>query len=468
MSNDLFERLTAHATLGSAPRHELEWLARHGTVEHYPEGQVVAQHGTPVSSLYIVLTGHMANFVDRGAGPKKVMEWKGGDVTGVLPYSRLTSPTGKSTTQADTTVLAIPREDLPEMTRECYEVTSILVHKMIDRAKRFQSSDLHDEKMASLGKLSAGLAHELNNPAAAIERSAALLEDRLEDSERAALDLGCARLDDEQFAAIAAIRQACVAKPQRGVLSPIKQAEREDELTDWLDDHGIDSHVATLLSETAVTIDALDQVSRVVNGSSLPAVLRWVAAGCSVRLLASEILDAAVRISGLVNAVKGFTHMDQGRSTEVDLATALSTTVTILRSKARERKAAITVEVEPDLPRVCGYVGELNQVFANLIDNALDAVPESGCVDITATRERDRVIVRVVDNGPGIPHDQQERIFEPFVTTKPVGKGTGLGLDTVRRLLEHNSGICELDSRPGRTEFRISLPIVPAPTGGAA
>src|SRR5262249_25878442 len=155
--------------------------------------------------------------------------------------------------------------------------TALLVHKMVDRVKQFWTSDLHDEKLASLGKLSARLAHELNNPAAAIERSAALLDDRLDEPEAAALELRAAPLTEEQFAAVHAIREACLATPQRGVLSPLQQAEREEEITDWLDDHGIDASVSSLLSETAATVDALSQVSKVVQGACLGAVLRWVA-----------------------------------------------------------------------------------------------------------------------------------------------------------------------------------------------
>jgi signal transduction histidine kinase len=468
MTTGLIDQLSTHVTLGSVPRHELEWLVAHGSVIAYPEGTSLSHRGKPVTHMYVVLTGHAAIFVDRGAGPKKVLEWRGGDVAGVLPYSRVGAAPGDSVALEPTTVLAIPREDLPEMTRHCYEITSILVHTMIDRARQFRSSDLHDEKMISLGNLSARLAHELNNPSAAIERSAALLEDRLDDSERAALDVGCARLTDEQFSAIHAIRDACLAKPQRGVLSPLQQAEREDAIADWLDDRGIDSRVAALLSETSVSVDSLEEVARVVGSSSLSSVLRWVAAGCSVRSLASDIQDAAVRISGLVSAVKGFTHMDQARSAEVDLATSLDNTVTVFRSKARERKVAISVHIEEHLPRVCGYVGELNQIFANLLDNALDAVPESGQVEITALRERNRVVVRVIDNGPGIPKHIQEQMFEPFFTTKPVGKGTGLGLDIVRRLLGHNDGTIEVDSSPGRTEFSVRFPVASAAAGGAA
>ena len=347
------------------------------------------------------------------------------------------------------------------MIRECHVVTSILVGKMIDRARLFTSSDLHDEKMVSLGKLSAGLAHELNNPAAAIERSAVLLEERLEVAERAARALGASRLSDQQLAAIDAVRASCLAKGALGVLSPIEQAEREDAITDWLTDHGLDADVAGQLAETAVTLDALERIAAEVGGPPLEAVLRWAAAGCSVRGLASEIQEAATRISGLVTAIKGFTHMDQGTVAEpLDLALNLKNTVAVLKSKARTKSVAVGITLEPDLPRVRGFVGELNQLWANLIDNAVDAAPPSGHVEVAAARQHQRVVVRVIDDGPGIPAEIRERIFEPFFTTKPVGQGTGLGLDIVRRLAIHNDALIDVESRPGRTVFSVSLPLV--------
>jgi CRP-like cAMP-binding protein len=290
---DLVDRLAAHKTVGAAPREELVWLAAHGTLRHMNEGEVVSAKDVPVEGLFIVLTGHVAIFVDRGAGRHKVMEWRAGDVTGMLPYSRLVNPPGDSVTQEPTEALKIPREELPTMIRECHEVTSILVHKMLDRARVFTSSGLHDEKMVSLGKLSAGLAHELNNPASAIERGAALLEDRLEEAERAARALGAAQLTETQLTAIDAVRGSCLATREPGVLSPIQQAEREDSIADWLADHGLDAVIAAPLAETAVTLDALEQIAKAVDGPALEAVLRWAAAGCSVRGIASEIQEAA-------------------------------------------------------------------------------------------------------------------------------------------------------------------------------
>jgi signal transduction histidine kinase len=467
-ATDLVDRLAQHKTLGAAPREELAWLAAHGTLQQMTAGDTVAVKGHPVEGLYVILSGYVAIFVDRGAGRHKVMEWRAGDVTGVLPYSRMTNAPGDSIVQEPTEVLKVPSACLTDMIRNCHEITSILVHKMLDRARVFTSSGLHDEKMVSLGKLSAGLAHELNNPAAAIERSAALLDDRLAEAELASRALGASRLTDAQFAAIDAVRSSCIASHTAGVLSPIQQAEREDAIADWLAAHGLAAGIAGSLTETQVTIEALDKLAGAVAGPTLDAVLRSVAAECSVRGIASEIQDAAMRISGLVVAIKGFTHMDQAPVAEsVDLASSLGNTVTVLKSKARSKSVAVTVSVEPGLPHVRGFASELNQIWANLIDNAIDAVAESGRVDVTAVRERQRVVVRIIDNGPGIPAEIKNHMFEPFFTTKPVGQGTGLGLDIVRRLISHNDADIDVDTRPGRTEFRVSVPVAEGDATGA-
>ncbi|HEY7058983.1 MAG TPA: ATP-binding protein [Vicinamibacterales bacterium] len=464
---DLVERLAGHRTLGGAPREELAWLAAHGSLRQLNEGEVLAAKGAPVPALFIVLSGHIAIFIDRGAGRHKLFEWRAGDVTGMLPYSRLVSPPADSVALEPSEVLVVPREDFGDMIRECQEITTILVHAMLDRARVFTSSGLQDEKMVSLGKLSAGLAHELNNPVSAIERSAALLEDRLEEAEQATRALGASKLTEAQLAAIDAVRTSCAATPMHGVLSPIQQAEREDSIADWLGAHGVGVDIAGPLAETAVTLQALDRIAAAVEGPPLAAALRSVAAGVSVRAIASDIQEAASRISGLVAAIKGFTHMDQATAADaVDLKSSLGNTVAVLNSKARSKSVAVTIDIEPGLPAVRGFVGELNQIWANLIDNALDAVANSGRVEITAARERQRVLVRVRDNGPGIPEAIRDHVFEPFFTTKPVGKGTGLGLDIVRRLVNHNDAEIEVESAPGRTEFRVSLPIAEA--NGAA
>ena len=464
--SDLVDRLAGHKTLGAAPREELAWLAEHGSLRRLNEGDVLSAKGVPVASLFVVLSGRLAIFADRAGGMHKLIEWHAGDVTGMLPYSRLVSPPGDSVAQEPADILSVPREDLAAMIRECPEVTSILVHRMVDRARLFTSSGLHDEKMISLGKLSAGLAHELNNPASAIERSASLLEDRLEEAEQATRGLGALNLTAAQLAAIDAVRTACAATRTPGVLSPIQQAEREDAIADWLEDHGVDGAIAGPLGDSPLTPEALDRIALAVSGPPLGAALQFIAAGCSVRALASEIQEAATRIAGLVTAIKGFTHMDQASVAEpVDLASSLANTVAVLTAKARAKSVAVPVSVDPALPRVRGFVGELNQIWSNLIDNALDAVPDSGRVEVSATTyDPQHVVVRIVDNGPGIPAENRDRIFDPFFTTKPVGKGTGLGLWIAREIITEHGGTVTAENRAeGGARFRLRFPIALEP-----
>ncbi len=457
-SLNLIDRLAQHETVGKAPQRELEWLAANGAVRQLEPGDVLTAKGTHPEGMFIVLSGRIAIHVDRGSGLQKVMEWRDGAVTGMLPYSRLVGPPNDTMAMEPTTVLTVPRDRMPEMIYECHELTSIFVHAMIDRARQFNSSDLQNEKLASLGKLSAGIAHELNNPASAIERSASTLGDRLDEAQKAVQALGAARLTEAQLATIDAIREACGNTHSVGVRSAIEQGEREDAISDWLSDHGVDDRIAEALADTAVTFEHLDALASAVEGPQLNAVIRWLAAGCAVRSLAWEIQEAAVRISGLVHAIKGFTHMDQSKNAEpVDIAQSLANTVAVLKSKARSKSIAIVVNVQPDLPRARGFIGELNQIWANILDNALDAVQESGRIDVVAERDPRGVTVRIVDNGPGIPAGVRNRIFDPFFTTKGVGKGTGLGLDIVRRLVVHNDASIEVESEPGRTEFRVVL-----------
>ncbi|HSA57610.1 MAG TPA: ATP-binding protein [Gemmatimonadaceae bacterium] len=458
----LVERLAQHRTLRGIPRHELEWLAAHGEVRHFAAGAIISTKLEPISGLYILFTGHVAIYVDRGTGRRKVLEWRGGDVTGMLPYSRMVNPPGDSVTDEDAEVLLVDRSLFPELTRECPEFTARTVHVMLDRARAFQSSDLQDEKMVSLGKLSAGLAHELNNPSSAAARGARLLVSALSESDAASRALGAAGLTGEQFAVLERVRGLCLDS-SGAVHLPIERADREERISDWLEAHAADPAAAAPLADTPITLEQLDELAGVLPRTAVAAALRWLAANCTMRTLATDIERATSRAADLVAVMKRYTNMDRAAVAEpTDIRPGIADSAKLLAHKARQKTIALRLELPADLPMVEGMPGELNQVWSNLIDNALDAAPEGGAGEVTLRADEDHreVRVRVIDNGPGIPAELHSRIFDPFFTTKPVGQGTGLGLDVARRVVRRHNGEITVTSQPGRTEFCVVLPAV--------
>ena len=455
----LIDRLAAFPAFAGLPPQELEWLVENGRLVRFETGEMASRKGEPVENLYIMLAGHIAIDVDRGAGPRRVMEWRAGQVNGLLPYSRMRAAPGDTLAQTPTDVLAIAPDRFPEMTRECPQFTALCVHTMLDRARNFNSSDLHDEKMLSLGKLAAGLAHELNNPASAAVRGAKLLASGIVDVDAASRTLGAMALTDAQLAVVERVREACLATPVSAVLSPIERADREDEIAAWLDARGAAPDHAAPLADTVVTLASLDELAGAVHAEKLDAVLGWIAAGCTARAIALDVEKAATRMHDLVSVVKKFTYMDRLAGPElVDVGAGLRDTLAMVAAKARSKSVAVAIEIDPGLPRVLGTGGELNQVWLNLIDNALDAVAASGRVHLIAQKELGQVVVRIIDDGPGVPPGIREQIFDPFFTTKPPGQGTGLGLDIARRLVRRYDGDIELHSQPGRTEFSVRLP----------
>lgn len=459
---DLVDRLAALPSLEGIPREELEWLVARGEIETIESGTVVISKGGRVDRLYVVLEGRIAIRVDRGAGPRRVMEWRTGDVTGRLPYSRMGEAIGVTAAEERTRALSVHESRFPELIRKCPTFTASTVHLMLDRARAFNTSDLHDEKMVSLGRLAAGLAHELNNPASATARSAQLLSAGLDQTDETWRALCAAGLGDEAIGALMGMREACMASRGGNICSPLELADREDEIAGWLSRHGANPDDAGPLAETSISIDALEAVAKVASGDTLLAALRWLAVACHTRLLASDVEDAASRILELVTAVKRFTYMDSRSGPElVGVEEGLRDTMKVIASKANAKNAAVDLEIEPNLPLVWAAGPELNQVWLNLLDNALDAAPDGGRVAVRAGREGNHVVVRIVDDGPGIPPEALPRIFDPFFTTKPPGQGTGLGLDIARRIVRAYRGDIAAESHPGRTELRVSLAVEP-------
>lgn len=448
--------------LGRAPRAELEWIAARSTLVNLDQNYLVAHEGDGVQAMWILLSGHMSIRVDLGTGPRKALEWRGGDVSGLLPYSRMVQAPGNVIVHEPGEMVRLDKSHFPGLIRECQEVTAIVVHVMLDRARQFTSHDFHDEKMRSLGLLAAGLAHELNNPASAVVRGAKALVVSLDEAEAADRLLGATCSSPSILDAVDRLRATHWADAAMTPRSPVESADREEAWETWLHAHGVELPNVEALARSSLELAQLDELAALVKNDPevLFAAIRAVAASRTTRQLAWQVETGASRIHGLVSAVKGFTHLDQAAVlAPVNLGQGLRDTITVLGSKAKGKSITVTLKLADDLPAVMGVGGELNQVWANLLDNALDAAPSQGHVDVVANREGEDVVVRVIDDGPGIPPDRAKRIFDTFYTTKKVGEGTGLGLDISRRLVRRHDGQIEFDSRPGRTEFRVTLPI---------
>jgi signal transduction histidine kinase len=458
---DLVDRLAAHRTLASAPRAELAWLAAHGELRAYAAGEIVVRKDGAVDEMIVLLAGRVAAYVDRGSGVRHVLETLSGDVTGVLPYSRVVTSIGEVRIEESAEGLFVHRSVLPEMIRACPITTEMLVHVMIERSRHLTSTRLQDDRMISLGRLAAGMAHELNNPASAATRGAKLLAAAMSEAASAAHDVGAAPLSDRQRATVLAFRDHALATATPGDSPAVERSDREERMMHWLEQRHMDGGAAAALVDSDITPEMLDALAESLDGGALGAALRWIAAECAGRSLATDVARATARIYDLVSAVQRFTFMDRPAALEAtDVGHGLADTMLTLGAKARAKRASVGLDVSPSLPSVRAVPGDLNQVWANLIENAIDAVGQDGTVSVTAARDGDELVVRVIDDGPGIPREILGRIFEPFFTTKPVGKGTGLGLDVARRLVREHDGTIAVDSRPGRTEFRVVIPLV--------
>jgi signal transduction histidine kinase len=455
------ERLSALTSLAEIPVAQLEWLAAHGKVRRFENGTVLygRGRGEDLRGVFVVLSGRFSVRVDSDGVEREVREVKTGEVSGYLPYTRITAPAAYLVADGPVEVLSIAEGDVREMTRECYDFTAACVHAMLDRARTFKGDDLRREKLAALDRLSAGLAHELNNPASAMARTANELDASQSEVAAASRALGATRLTGPGLAAVQALQAATkreVAEP----VSPLAQGDREDQLLAWLEHHGLDPDAAHVLAATCLAIADLDVAASALNDDDLRVAVRYVTAQAHVRQLTNHIVTAATRVHTLVSAVKAHTHMDRAAAPEpVALERHLEDTIALLGSKASAKEVTLELTVEPQLPAVHGVVGELNHVWLNLIDNAIDAAPQSGYVTVTARADRGCVVVDVVDDGAGISEEHLGRVFDPFFTTKDVGQGAGLGLDVVRAVVRNHRGSVDVSSQPGRTEFRVVLPV---------
>ena len=474
-TEELAQELRRIPHLSDLTDEQAAWLAGQVHEQRLQPGEVLAHEGEPADRMLIVFTGEIHSRRERGAADGRLYIARAGEVTGLLPFSRMTHWTGTVRAVVPTHIAWLPADLFPEMLRRIPALEARLVGALTDRVRESARNDQQREKLMALGKLSAGLAHELNNPSAAVQRAVSELTDclhRLRDLTVRLVECG---LDPAAIRAAVELRRRARERDaaeiaRRDAADPLAVADRESAVGDWLEAHGIERPWLAAATFTAAGIAPtdLDALAAQVRDDVLRCVLDWLEGGLAAEALLADVASATRRITELVGAVKSYSHMDEGQGTsEVDVARDIDSTLVILGHKVREKGVALTRDYAPDLPRVCGYAGELNQVWTNLLDNALDAVPSGGHIAVRAARENDHLLIEIRDDGPGVPAEIQQRIWEPFFTTKPVGQGTGLGLDIAQSIVtRRHGGSIALTSRPGDTRFAVRLPLRgPVPAG---
>ena len=440
------------------PDDQIAWFIDHAEELRIKAGETYFREGDAADAMFVVLEGQIQVRGELG-GETAVFALKPGDVTGVLPFSRMKQFPVSARAVTDARVMRFPASLFPELIQKMPELTQRLVGLMSDRIRETTRREQQRDRLASLGKLSAGLAHELNNPASAAKRATSQLRNILKKIRDTSHELGRRDLTPAQKAEIEKL-EASFVQSNEVPPDPLALSDLEGQIDSLLRSHGQTDlwQMAADLARRNVKPEALESLFAILDADTARAALVRIAASVEVASLLNEIESGTARISELVRAIKEYTYMDQTPLQNVDIVKSLETTLTIMNHKLKHG-----VVVRRDYERVPllvnSFGSELNQVWTNIIDNAIDAMGGKGELRLRTYRDDNFVVVEIGDNGPGILPAVRSHIFEPFFTTKGVGEGTGLGLDTVQRIVKKHRGNIEVSSKPGDTRFQIWLPL---------
>jgi len=446
--------LLRFAAFRELPTDQIDWFLSQSKEVQLKAGEVYVRQGDPPEAMFVLLEGE---FEWRGDfnGEIVVMQGKTGEVTGALPFSRMTQfmVTGRAISAGR--ILLFPSSLFPELIQKMPELVKRLVGIMTDRVREVTRLEQQRDRLASLGKLSAGLAHELNNPAAAAKRAAAQLRDTLHRIKEASLQLGRRELTSTQKAEIEKL-ESSFTQNEAPPPDTLTMSDLEDQIDSLLRSHGQNDLwlLSAELAQRGVKPAALESLFENLDAGTARAALVRIAASVEIASLLKEIENSTSRISELVRAIKEYTYMDQSPVQNVDIVKSLETTLTILNHKLK-RGVSVERDYQPVPFLVDSFGSELNQVWTNLIDNAIDAMSGKGELRVRTYRDNGCVVVEIGDNGPGISPEIRAHIFEPFFTTKGVGEGTGLGLDTVQRIVRKHKGTMAIPWRMKFQGYRI-------------
>jgi signal transduction histidine kinase len=454
---------------------QLAWVADNGDVVEFPAGADVSVEGEPAECFFVLLDGTLSmvrtiggsevetvRSSDRGVYSGAVQFYFGERLEQVYPA------TVRAIT--DTRFLALPAQPFAEVFRRWYPMAVHLLEGLFIGQRNIAEVVGQRERLLAMGKLTAGLTHELNNPAAAASRATAALRDRFAGMRHKLAMLADGRLDAEVLRALTVLQEEFVSRiGSARDLSALERSDREDALGEWLEDRDVAQpwELAGVFVAAGLGDDDLERVAAAVAPSFLEPALRWLAYTVETETLLVEIADSTGRISTLVDAAKQYSQMDRTPHQPTDVHVGLDATLVMLSHKIAPG-VTVVKEYDRSLPEVPAYAGELNQVWTNLIVNALDAMDGEGTLTLRTSRDGDCALVEIADTGPGIPEELRRRVFEPFFTTKPVGQGTGLGLDVSWRIVvKRHGGDLRVTSKPGDTRFQVLLPLT-EPTTPAA
>ncbi|MGC2231520.1 MAG: ATP-binding protein [Candidatus Acidiferrum sp.] len=456
-AEELVVKLRTIPVFADLPHEDLLWFISQSEERRAAPGEIIMREGEHPDFMMVMLEGEMRARAEHGSSDGPVFTITAGDVTGMLPFSRLKVITVTGRAVIPSHFLGFRVTAFPELFRRMPELTRRLVGLLTDRVRSVTRAEQQHEKLAALGKLSAGLAHELNNPSAAARRSAAALRDclaRLREAARST-DIGpedCALLAQREEEIRSSLKPALFK-------DELARVEREEAIQTWLESHNVADawKLSPSLADANLTDAHLESFASAAGASLGPELTRF-ATLLEMERIAEDLEHSSARISDLIKAIKEYSYMDQGPMQEVDIEHGLENTLIIMNHKLK-RGISVTRNYAPNLPKVLASGSELNQVWTNLIDNAADAMKSGGKLTIRTARENDFVLVEIADTGTGIPPETVSRIFDPFFTTKGVGEGTGLGLDVVSRIIKNVGGHVSVTSVPGDTRFQVRIPV---------
>jgi signal transduction histidine kinase len=456
---ELVAALKKVSQLNGLEEAEYVWLATHGTEVFADSGAVIFREGDPAHKMTILLQGEIYVRREHG-GPAALFIGRSGQITGLLPFSRMKAYGGLGYTSTPTWGLEFDRSLFPGMLKAIPSLTERVVGILLDRVREITRMEQQSEKLNALGKLAGNLAHELNNPASAAQRSAAGVLEELRVYGHERFNLGRLCLSSAKSEKVQAWEEQVRAEYERlGKPAESEQTRREDEIVRWLHQRDIQEswHIAPELAEFGVVPEQLESLAGYLDPGSIAVVLSQFTSSLRMERIAEAMLDSTARIFDLIRAIKDYSYMDQMPIQEVDIPQSLENTLAMVASRLRH--VTVIRDYEPHAPCVSAYGRELNQVWTALIENALDAVEDKGEIKLIVRTAGDMLLTEIWDNGPGIPPELQARIFEPFFTTKAPGSGLGLGLDVVTRIVRMHRGYVTVQSKPGETCFQVRLPL---------